>query len=146
MTTTALPRRLTDAPNDAALSGEREEAARALVRRRGVVLNSITIGYNVIEAVLALLLGGLAGSIALVGFGIDSVIEVSASLAARWRLQADLSPAKRAHAERRTLQLVGWSFLALAAYVAWEVWRRSCSRRCRVRRGGAPRSRRSLWS
>jgi divalent metal cation (Fe/Co/Zn/Cd) transporter len=96
------------------------EAERARVRQRGMLLNSVTITYNVIEAVLALVLGGLAGSVALVGFGVDSVIEVSASLAARWRLHADLTPARREHAERRTLRLVGWSFLALAGYVAYE--------------------------
>ncbi len=120
MTLTAPPRSRLGLSAEASVPDDRAEAARALVRRRGVLLNNITIGYNVVEAVLALLLGGLAGSIALVGFGIDSVIEVSASLAARWRLHADLSPSKRARAERRTLQLVGWSFLALAAYVAYE--------------------------
>jgi divalent metal cation (Fe/Co/Zn/Cd) transporter len=85
-----------------------------------MVLNTVTIAYNVVEAVLALLLGGLAGSVALVGFGVDSVIEVSASLAARWRLHADLTPSRREYAERRTLRLVGWSFLALGGYVAYE--------------------------
>lgn len=93
---------------------------RARVRQRGMLLNTITIAYNVIEAVVALVLGGLAGSVALVGFGVDSVIEVSASLAARWRLHADLAPARREQAERRTIRLVGWSFLALAAFVAYE--------------------------
>jgi divalent metal cation (Fe/Co/Zn/Cd) transporter len=96
------------------------DAERARVRQRGMLLNTITIGYNVVEAVIALVLGGLAGSVALVGFGVDSVIEVSASLAARWRLHADLAPARRERAERRTLRLVGWSFLALAAYVGYE--------------------------
>jgi divalent metal cation (Fe/Co/Zn/Cd) transporter len=96
------------------------DAERARVRQRGMLLNTITIGYNVVEAVVALVLGGLAGSVALVGFGVDSVIEVSASLAARWRLHADLAPARRERAERRTLRLVGWSFLALAAYVGYE--------------------------
>jgi divalent metal cation (Fe/Co/Zn/Cd) transporter len=96
------------------------DTERARIRQRGMVLNTVTIAYNLIEAVFALVLGGIAGSVALVGFGVDSVIEVSASLAARWRLHADLTPARREHAERRTLRLVGWSFLALAAYVAVE--------------------------
>jgi len=98
----------------------RAEAERARVRQRGMLLNTVTILYNVIEAGLALVLGGLAGSVALIGFGVDSVIEVSASLAARWRLHADLAPARREQSERRTLRLVGWSFLALAGYVAFE--------------------------
>jgi len=96
------------------------DAERNRVWQRGMLLNTITIGYNVIEAVFALVLGSFAGSVALVGFGVDSVIEVSASVAARWRLHADLTPARREHAEHRTLRLVGWSFLALAGYVAYE--------------------------
>lgn len=93
---------------------------RAALQRRGLLLNALTIGYNVVEALLALGFGAAAGSVALIGFGIDSVIEVSASLAARWRLRADVDAARRAAAERLTLRLVGWSFLALAAWVAWE--------------------------
>jgi divalent metal cation (Fe/Co/Zn/Cd) transporter len=93
---------------------------RAVLQRRGLRLNTITLGYNVVEALVALALGTASGSVALVGFGIDSVIEVSASLAARWRLRADLQPAHRDVVERRTLRLVGWSFLALAGWVAWE--------------------------
>ncbi|HEU4628324.1 MAG TPA: cation transporter [Gemmatimonadaceae bacterium] len=72
--------------------------------------------------------GLLAGSVALVGFGVDSVIELTASVAALWRLEADLKPARRAAAERTTLRVVGVLFLALAAYVGWDagwaLWRR----------------------
>jgi divalent metal cation (Fe/Co/Zn/Cd) transporter len=93
---------------------------RAVLQRRGLVLNALTIGYNVLEALLALGFGAAAGSVALISFGIDSVIEVSASVAARWRLRADVDPARRAAAERLTLRLVGWSFLALAVWVTWE--------------------------
>ena len=93
--------------------GDRE----ALVRR-GLQLNYLTIGYNVLEAVVSLVAGLLAGSIALVGFGIDSVIEVTASGAAQWRLRADLDLARRERVERVTLRIIGLSFVALAAYVA----------------------------
>lgn len=86
--------------------------------RRGLFLNYLTFGYNVLEAVVVLIAGFLAGSVALVGFGVDSVIEVTASGAAQWRLRADVNELGRARIERITLRIIGCSFLALAAYVA----------------------------
>ena len=59
----------------------------------------------------------MAGSVALLGFGIDSLIEVTASGAAQWRLNADLDVPRRVRVERITVRIIGWSFLALAAYV-----------------------------
>jgi divalent metal cation (Fe/Co/Zn/Cd) transporter len=91
---------------------------RAPLVRRGLRLNYLTIGYNVVEALVALVSGFLAGSVALVGFGIDSVIEVSASAAAQWRLRVDLDHARREHVELLTRRAIGISFLALALYVA----------------------------
>src|SRR6476469_171326 len=91
---------------------------RAALVRRGLWLNYLGIGYNVIEAVVAVGVGLVAGSVALVGFGFDSVIEVTASVAAQWRLRSDLDPHRREHVERRTARIIGWSFLALALYVA----------------------------
>ncbi len=91
--------------------------SRPALVRRGLALNYLTIGYNVVEAVVALGAGIVSGSVALLGFGLDSVIEVTASGAAQWRLRADLDPVRRARAERTTLRIIGWSFLALAAYV-----------------------------
>jgi divalent metal cation (Fe/Co/Zn/Cd) transporter len=85
--------------------------------RRGLWLNYFTIGYNVLEAVVSLASGWMAGSVALVGFGIDSLIEVTASGAAQWRLHADVDPARRAAVERTTVRIIGWSFLGLAGYV-----------------------------
>jgi divalent metal cation (Fe/Co/Zn/Cd) transporter len=86
--------------------------------RRGLLLNYATIAYNSLEAIVALVTGFLAGSVALVGFGIDSVIELTASGAAQWRLRANLDPARRHQVERTTLHIIGWSFIALAVYVA----------------------------
>lgn len=86
--------------------------------RRGLVLNALTIGYNSLEAVVSLIAGLVAGSVALVGFGADSLIEVSASVAALWRLRSDADLQHRARAEHATLRIVGWCFLALALYVA----------------------------
>jgi divalent metal cation (Fe/Co/Zn/Cd) transporter len=95
-------------------------ADRSALVRRGLLLNWVTIGYNAIEALVSLVAGVVAGSVALVGFGVDSVIEVTASGAAQWRLRADLDERRRVVAERRTRRLIGWSFLALAAYVAYD--------------------------
>lgn len=91
--------------------------SRETLVRRGIHLSYATIAYNTFEAVGSLVAGILAGSVALVGFGIDSVIEVTASLAAQWRLRIDWDHARRAHAEQLTKRIVGWCFIALAVYV-----------------------------
>jgi divalent metal cation (Fe/Co/Zn/Cd) transporter len=80
--------------------------------RRGKRLEYATLGYNVVEGIIALAAGTVAGSIALVGFGIDSGIEVLASVLVVWRLFAG------ERAEKRALQLVGISFILLALWVA----------------------------
>jgi divalent metal cation (Fe/Co/Zn/Cd) transporter len=82
--------------------------------RRGKNLEYLTIAYNSLEGVIAVGAGILAGSVALVGFGFDSGIEVAASLLLVWRLHAG------ERAEKRALQLVGVSFLALAAWVTFD--------------------------
>jgi divalent metal cation (Fe/Co/Zn/Cd) transporter len=88
--------------------------------RRGLWLNYTTIAYNVVEAVVSLAAGLVAGSVALVGFGIDSLIEVTASGAAQWRLRTDLDAVMRERVERTTHRIIGWSFMALATYVVLE--------------------------
>ncbi len=93
---------------------------RLTLVRRGLFLNYLTLGYNAVEAVIALSAGVVAGSVALVGFGIDSVIEVTASGAAQWRLRIDHDEAGRTRVERRTRQIIGGSFLVLALYVGLE--------------------------
>jgi len=97
-------------------SGELVAARRSAVRQ-GILLSYTTIGYNSLEAIGSLIAGLLAGSVALVGFGIDSVIEVIASVAAQWRLRTDADLSRRSQSEALTLRIVGWSFIALAAYV-----------------------------
>ena len=87
---------------------------------RGRRLEYFTIAWNSAEAVASLVAGLLAGSIALVGFGLDSVIEVSSGAVLLWRLRAEADAERRERAERRALQLVGICFLALAAYVAFD--------------------------
>lgn len=94
--------------------------ARTRLVRRGLRLGYITVTYNSLEAVIALGAGVLAGSVALIGFGADSLIEVTAGVAALWRLRRDVEPVRREHAERLTLRIVGFCFLALAVYVTWD--------------------------
>lgn len=92
-------------------------AANALVRR-GRLLAGATLVYNTVEVVLALAAGITAGSIALVGFGVDSFIELAASAIALWRLEEELEPDTRSDAEAISAWLVGVSFLLLGAYLA----------------------------
>jgi divalent metal cation (Fe/Co/Zn/Cd) transporter len=95
------------------------ETARAASVRRGRWLEYLTIGWNSLEAIASIAAGLIAGSIALVGFGLDSLIEVSSGAALLWRLHLD-APERREHAERVALKLVGVSFLLLAGYVAFD--------------------------
>jgi divalent metal cation (Fe/Co/Zn/Cd) transporter len=94
--------------------------SRAAVVRRGLRLNIAASAYNSLEAIASLVAGVLAGSVALVGFGVDSVIEVTASGAAHWRLRTDWDPARRERVERVTVRVIGATFLALAGYVAYD--------------------------
>ena len=91
--------------------------SRALAVRRGQWLTWATVGYNCLEGLIALVAGLLAGSVALIGFGFDSYIEVTASLVAIWRLRSDAEPDRRIRAERRALTIIGWCFIALAVYI-----------------------------
>jgi divalent metal cation (Fe/Co/Zn/Cd) transporter len=93
-------------------------AIRDATIRRGIRLGYVTILYNSFEAIGSLVAGLLAGSVALVGFGADSVIEVVAAVAAQWRLRADVRVDRRTLVERATHRIVGVSFLALAIYIS----------------------------
>ncbi len=93
---------------------------RAATLRRGRVLNVISLAYNAVESVIAMSAGFASGSIALVGFGVDSLLELGASLTATWRLTADSDPASRERVEFIALRLTGASFVGLALYVAVE--------------------------
>lgn len=79
-------------------------------------LEYFTLSYNVLEAVIAVVAGAAASSVALIGFGIDAVIEVSSGLIMLWRLNRDGDHA----AERQAEKWIGYSFIALAAYVLIE--------------------------
>ncbi len=92
--------------------------ARAALVRRGTRLTSVTLAYNVFEGVASIVAGAFAGSIALVGFGLDSMIEVTSSLTALWRLRADADHSRRASVEYASVRVIGVCFLALAVYIA----------------------------
>lgn len=93
------------------------DTSRSALVRRGLLLNYATIGYNVVEAVVSVLAGFIAGSVALIAFGLDSLVEVTSSIAAQWRLRADFDSQRRVRVERAALRTIGASFLVLAAYV-----------------------------
>jgi divalent metal cation (Fe/Co/Zn/Cd) transporter len=95
-------------------------AGRAQMVRRGLRLEYLTLGWNSLEATIAIGAGVLAGSIALVGFGFDSVVECLSGGVLVWRLRTDADVHRREHVEQIALRLVGISFLILAAYVAWD--------------------------
>jgi divalent metal cation (Fe/Co/Zn/Cd) transporter len=101
---------------------------RAPLVRRGAWLTGINLAYNVIEAVISLLAGIAAGSVSLIGFGIDSTIELASSMLVIWRLRVDHVDHRRAQAERIGVRVIGVSFLALSAFVFYEaveaLWRR----------------------
>jgi divalent metal cation (Fe/Co/Zn/Cd) transporter len=101
----------------------RDLAQRSSALRRGIRLEAFTISWNVLEALVALGAGYLAGSVALVGFGLDSVIETIAALALYRRLRAEALEASKSEIEtqeRRALRIVGVTFFLLAAYILYE--------------------------
>src|SRR5712691_640147 len=79
-----------------------------------------TVGWNVLEGIIAITAGVLAGSIALVGFGLDSYIEVASGAGLIWRLQTHGDEGEEERAEKRAILVVGVTFLALALYVTYE--------------------------
>ena len=97
--------------------------------RRALMLSYFTVAYNVLEGVLSILAGGLASSIALIGFGMDSFIESISGGIMIWRFrQTRLSEAEEKKVETRAVKLVGWSFFVLAAYVLFEAVRKLVTR------------------
>ena len=96
-----------------------DHAERAIAVRRGRLLEYLTIVWNLMEGIISIGAGLLAGSIALIGFGFDSLIEVSSGAALLWRLHMDV-PERREKAEATALKLVGISFILLAIYVAFD--------------------------
>lgn len=93
--------------------------------RRGIALEGVTVGYNALEGIVAIVAGIAAGSVALTGFGVDSVIEVTSGVLLWWRLRAELGVARVGPAvEARAARWAGVLLLALAVFIAAESGRR----------------------
>jgi divalent metal cation (Fe/Co/Zn/Cd) transporter len=96
------------------------QALRELHVQRGIALEYLTIGWNALECLVAVIAGWVAGSVALVGFGVDSAIESVSGSILLWRLRAERQGKHAEAVERKALRLVGISFFLLAAYVAFD--------------------------
>ncbi|RBY92460.1 hypothetical protein DQ237_18570 [Blastococcus sp. TF02-8] len=98
--------------------GHREVSAetRRRLGRRAQLLAGASVSYNVVEAVIAIAAGVAAGSVALIGFGLDSIVEVSSGLIILWQFRHRLPESR----ERAALRLMALSFFALAGYVTFE--------------------------
>ena len=107
-------------------------AQRRRLGRRAQLLASVSVTYNLVEAVVAMTAGAVAGSIALIGFGLDSLVEMSSGLVILWQFRHPVPESR----ERLALRLIGLSFFALAAYVSVESVRNLVG-------GGEPAPRRS---
>lgn len=95
-------------------SVSRVQDRKQLLRRRIRWIVTATIAYNVVEAIIAISAGTAASSAALIGFGLDSIVEVLSAAAVAWQFAAP-DPEKR---EKTALRVIAWSFFALAAYVS----------------------------
>ena len=91
-------------------------AHRRRLGRRAQLLAGVSVIYNLVEAVVAVMAGAVAGSIALIGFGLDSLVEMGSGLVILWQFRHPVPESR----ERLALRLIGLSFFALAGYVAVE--------------------------
>jgi divalent metal cation (Fe/Co/Zn/Cd) transporter len=101
------------------LSAER----RVALHHRALWLEYFTVGWNVVEAVVAIGAGVIASSVALIGFGADSAIEVISAIGLLWRLRKagpDAPVSEESAAEKRALYIVAITFFILAIYITWE--------------------------
>ncbi len=98
--------------------------SRPALLRRGLLLEYLTVGWNIVEGIVAIAAGVLAGSPALIGFGADSFVESISGAVLVWRLRSEIGGELDEEAvervEHRALRLVGVAFLVLAAYVVFE--------------------------
>jgi divalent metal cation (Fe/Co/Zn/Cd) transporter len=92
------------------------------LHQRALWLSYFTVGYNVLEGILSLMAGAWAGSIALVGFGLDSLVESLSGGVMIWRFgrKEGLSPEAEERLEKRAIKIVGYTFFVLGAYVLYE--------------------------
>lgn len=107
---------MTSRTHDHAAAPPLAPGERARLGRRAQLLAGASVGYNLVEAVIALAAGLVAGSVALLGFGLDSVIEVSSGLVILWQFRHRLPESR----EQQALRVIAASFVVLAAVVAVE--------------------------
>ena len=93
---------------------------RQAVAQRGKRVEYFTIAWNSLEGIVAIIAGAIAGSISLVGFGIDSFIEVTSGATLLWRMSVDADVESRERNEQRSMRIVGVCFIALAVYIGFE--------------------------
>jgi divalent metal cation (Fe/Co/Zn/Cd) transporter len=101
---------------------DRPDARRDVLTRRIRLLVAATIAYNAVEAIVAVAAGARASSSALVGFGLDSVVEVCSAVAVAWQFSAS-DRALRESRERASLRIIALSFFALGVFVALDAAR-----------------------
>ncbi len=99
---------------------DRTPLDRQTIAGRGIRLSYFTIAWNSLEALVAILAGSTAGSISLLGFGIDSLVEVTSGATLLWRMTVDADEKSRERNEKLSLRIVGICFAALAAWIAYE--------------------------
>jgi divalent metal cation (Fe/Co/Zn/Cd) transporter len=102
------------------VASEMVRTERSGIVRRGRNLEYFTVAWNAMEGLVAVTLGAMAASISLVGFGLDSFIEVASGAALLWRMSVDADASRRELNERRALRIVGICFVLLAAYISIE--------------------------
>ena len=100
--------------------GEIAVLDRTALVRQGQRLEYFAVIWNAVEGLVAVVAGLIAGSISLVGFGIDSFIEVTSGSVLLWRMSVDANVGDRERNEKRALRIVGLCFLVLAVYIAFE--------------------------
>ena len=90
--------------------------------KRGLLLEYFTIGYNVIEAIISIAFGSMANSIALVGFGLDSIVESLSGLVLIWRLRQHqkITEEEEEKIEKKAMKFIAITFLILALYVLFQ--------------------------
>jgi divalent metal cation (Fe/Co/Zn/Cd) transporter len=93
---------------------------RAATVNRGRRLEHFTIAWNTLEGLVAIVAGAMAGSISLMGFGLDSFVEVTSGSVLLWRMSVDADVRHRRRNEQRALSLVGACFLLLAIFITYE--------------------------